>query len=106
MPDFGFSFDNLEQKMLKQGKGGNVNLLARPLVDAAKLVEAGWEDAGEGIATVYSSTFSNEDGSVAMNFTPILTDENGNFDRVLSPDELQKYAEEVIAGTSTDDLNL
>lgn len=31
---------------------GNVDLLARPQIDAAKLAAAGWKDAGEGINRV------------------------------------------------------
>lgn len=85
----------------KFGEGGNVDLLNRPQIDASKLTEAGWEDAGEGIATVFTNTFSNEDGTVAINFTPILPDGS-----VLSPDELTSYAEGVIAGTRQDDLGL
>lgn len=85
----------------KFGEGGNVDLLNRPQIDASKLTEAGWEDAGEGVATVFTNTFSNEDATVAMNFTPILPDGS-----VLSPDELTSYAEGVIAGTRQDDLGL
>ena len=40
--------------------GGNVDLLARPMIDAAKLVEKGWKDAGDGIATVFSSAYEVE----------------------------------------------
>jgi TP901 family phage tail tape measure protein len=88
--------------LLKEfGKGGNVDLLNRPQIDTSKLEDAGWEDVGEGIATVFTNTFSNEDGTVAINFTPILPDGS-----VLSPDELTSYAEGVIAGTREDDLGL
>lgn len=90
-----------ESPLKEFGKGGNVDLLNRPQIDASKLAEAGWEDAGDGIATVFTNTFSNEDGTVAINFTPILPDGS-----VLSPDELQSYAEDVIDGTRQDDLGL
>ena len=92
--------------------GGNVDLTVRPIVDAKNLVNAGWEDAGEGAATVFTNTFSNKaaelgkNDGLAMNFTPILTDESGNFVRVLSPAELEQYANEVISGVREDDLNL
>lgn len=102
----------LRGQLKAYGKGGNVNLLKRPVINASKLVKAGWKDAGEGKATVYSSTFSNaaadkkkKDG-IAMNFTPIITDSKGKFKGVMSPEELQKYAEEVISGVRKDDLKL
>lgn len=93
------------EQMEELQKGGNVDLLSRPLVDAAELVKEGWEEAGEGIATVYSSTYSNAKGTKAANFTPIQVDAEGNLQRILSPEELQKYAESVIDG-GEDYLNL
>ena len=86
--------------------GGNVDLLNRPVIMTEYLKNAGWEDAGEGAATLFTSTFSNEAGNIAMNFTPIITDEKGNYKGVMSPDELQEYAEAVIAGVREDDLGL
>lgn len=98
------TIDRLEiEKELKQyAHGGTVDLLNRPLVDASELSKVGWENAGEGTATVFSSTYSNENGTIAVNFTPILPDGS----RVLGPDELQRYAEDVISGVRRDDLNL
>lgn len=98
------TIDRLEiEKELKQyAHGGTVDLLNRPLVDASELSKVGWENAGEGTATVFSSTYSNENGTIAVNFTPILPDGS----RVLGPDELQRYAEGVISGVRQDDLNL
>lgn len=98
------TIDRLEiEKELKQyAHGGTVDLLNRPLVDASELSKAGWENVDEGTATVFSSTYSNENGTIAVNFTPILPDGS----RVLGPDELQKYAEDVISGVRQDDLNL
>ena len=97
---------SIEKELKEYEKGGNVNLTLRPAVDTSVLKDAGWEDAGEGVATIFTSTFSNEAGNVAMNFTPIIADENGNHIGTLSPDELQEYAEGVIDGTHEDDLNL
>lgn len=93
------------EQMEELQKGGNVDLLSRPLVDAAKLVEAGWEEAGEGIATVYTNTYSNVKGTKAANFTPIQVDAEGNIEKILSPKKLQEYAESVIDG-GEDYLNL
>lgn len=92
--------DELE-RMKKLQMGGNVDLFSRPRIDSANLVENGWTDAGDGISTVYTNTYTNESGTIYANFTPILP--NG---QVLSPDELQAYAEGVIAGTREDDLKL
>lgn len=68
---------------------GNVDLLNRKLIDAAELVKKGWEDAGEGIATVFSSQYGIMDASgkvVEILVTPILPDGS-----VLSPEELEDY---------------
>lgn len=92
----------IEKELKQYAHGGTVDLLNRPLVDASELSKVGWENAGEGTATVFSSTYSNENGTIAVNFTPILPDGS----RVLGPDELQKYAEDVISGVRQDDLNL
>lgn len=72
---------------------GNVDLLARPLVDAAELAKKGWKDAGEGIATVFSSSFQlNQAGrEVMVHITPILPDGT-----VLSPDELEQYIDTIL----------
>ena len=88
------------RRMLELFSGGNVDLLARPMVDAAKLVKKGWEDAGEGIATVYSYQRQIKDSkgdNVEILVTPILPD-----GKVLSEDELNKYIDENIDGA--DDL--
>ena len=92
----------IEKELKQYAHGGTVDLLNRPLVDASELSKVGWENAGEGTATVFSSTYSNENGTIAVNFTPILPDGS----RVLGPDELQKYADDVISGVRQDDLNL
>lgn len=93
------------EQMEELQKGGNVDLLSRPLVDAAELVKEGWEEAGEGIATVYTNTYSNVKGTKAANFTPIQVDAEGNIEKILSPKDLQEYAENVIDG-GEDYLNL
>lgn len=75
---------------------GNVDLLARPQIDAAKLAAAGWKDAGEGIATVFSSQFGIQDASgkeTEILVTPILPDGT-----VLSEAELQDYVDNILNG--------
>lgn len=98
------NYYSAKNDLKKLSKGGNVDLLKRPVIDASKLVKAGWKDAGTGKATVFTSTYSNaaadkkKKNGKAMNFTPIVTDKNGNVTRILTENELQKYAEKVIAG--------
>ena len=97
----------IDNQLEELEKGGNVNLKLRPEIDTKYLKDKGWKDIEDGIATVYTSTFSNEDETKFINFTPIIVDpKTGEFKGVLSPEELQEYAEGVIAGTKTDDLNL
>lgn len=98
--------ESMQNQLDELSKGGNVDLKVRPVIDAEELQNAGWSEAGDGIATVYSSTYSNQDGTIAMNFTPIMSDGNGNKTGILSPEELQKYAEDVISGVREDNLNL
>lgn len=83
-------------EMIAAFGNGNVDLLARPQIDAAKLVAAGWKDAGEGIATVFSSQFGIQDASgkeTEILVTPILPDGT-----VLSEAELQDYVDNVLNG--------
>lgn len=87
-------------EMVSTFGNGNVDLLARPMIDAAKLAEAGWKDAGEGIATVFSSQYGVQDASgkeTEILVTPILPDGT-----VLSESELQDYVDNVLNGA--DDL--
>lgn len=88
------------------------DMLARPVIDAAKLAEAGWKDAGEGIATVFSSSFSygkEGDGpKMVVGFTPILPDGT-----VLSPEAVGEYIDNIVRNSTSaeemfaaDDLGL
>lgn len=106
IPDLAKSDAEIKAELKELGDGGAVDLLMRPVIDASLLTDAGWEDAGEGAATVFTNTFSNKAGDIAMNFTPIIADENGKHIGTLSPEELTKYAEGVVNGTREDDLNL
>lgn len=84
------------------GDGGNVDLTLRPKIDPEELRKAGWDADGNtadgDYATVFTSTFSTVDKSRAINLTPILTDENGNYIGVLSPEELEDYANSILEG--------
>lgn len=85
------------QRMTSEFKG-NAGLLARPLIDAAELVKKGWEDAGDGIATVFSSQYGILDAEgkeIELLVTPILP--NGD---VLSPQELEDYIYRQLQGAS------
>lgn len=89
-------FKKVADDMQQMFGNGNADLLARPLIDAVELVKKGWEDAGEGIATVYSSQFSVEDSTgkkVEILVSPILPDGS-----VLSPGELEDYVDNVLNG--------
>lgn len=75
---------------------GNVNLLSRPIINAAELIKKGWQEAGDGIATVFSSQFGIKDyaGNIReILVTPILPDGS-----VLSPQELDDYVYGVLQG--------
>lgn len=75
---------------------GNVDLLARPMIDAARLAEKGWQDAGEGIATVFSSQFGIDDAAGKRHeilVTPILPS-----GEVLSEAELNAYIDRTLNG--------
>lgn len=73
---------------------GNVDLAHRKAIDAKKLAEAGWDDVGEGIATVYSSTHTGTfgDGTYVFGMTPILP--NGE---VLSPKAFDDYVDSILS---------
>jgi len=89
--------DAAGQMMLSMFRG-NVDLLVRPMIDAAKLVQKGWQDAGEGIATVFSSQYGILDATgkeTEILVTPILPDGS-----VLSPQELEDYIFDQLEGAN------
>ena len=97
----------LRKYLTELGRGGNVNLNNRPEISTKFLTEAGWDDAEGGYATLYTSTYSNDEGTKYVNFTPIMVDpETGKYLGTLSPQELEEYALDVINGVRDDDLNL
>lgn len=91
----GFIMPDIANEM--KSFNGNVDLLSRKMIDASELVKKGWEDAGEGIATVFSSQFGISDSSGKEHeilVTPILPDGS-----VLSPSELGDYIDNVLNGS-------
>lgn len=100
-----YSNEKVKEQLEKYSDGGTVDLLLRPKVDGKELEKAGWGEQGD-YGTVLTSTESNKDGSIAINFTPIVTDGNGKYVETLTPDELHEYAQDVINGIRDDDLNL
>lgn len=105
--DYDFERSKVKAELEDLQKGGSVNLLLRPKVDTSELKKAGWNVPEGDTATVFTNTFSNKDGTVAMNFTPIIVDPNtGKVQDILTEDALTKYAEDVISGVREDDLNL
>ena len=79
-----------QYKEFKDQKG-SVDLTNRPVIDASKLSDMGYENAGEGTATVFSSGFSTDDGKKTVVVTPILPDGD-----VLEPGSLEEYANEIL----------
>lgn len=75
------------------GKGTEIDLTNRPIVGQKEMQDAGWSDFNDGYGTVYSSSYSNEDGTLTVTTTPILPDGN-----VLSPSELEQYTNDIING--------
>lgn len=97
---FGDTLESFRKEMLSSFSNGNVDLLTRPLIDAAELVKKGWEDAGEGIATVFSSQFGISDSQGNEHeilVTPILPDGT-----VLTPNELESYIDNIL--NDSDDI--
>jgi len=97
------NIENIYKELLSYNGDGKIDFTIRPKVDTSKLKNAGWQDVVDGeIATVFSSSFSNEDGSKTIVVTPILP--NGE---VLSPEQLEHYANELLIGNPIDvDINM
>lgn len=92
---------SVDSEMRSLQKGGKVDLFNRPKVDAKHLVNAGWKKAGSGTATVYSSTYSSEDGKKAINLTPIKIKDGQIY--ILSPQQLDEYAQRLLDGEEDKD---
>ena len=92
---------NTESEMKSLQEGGRVDLFNRPQISTDHLKNAGWDDAGEGTATVFTSTYSNEDGTKAINVTPIKIKDGQVY--VLSPQQLEDYANRLLEGEEDKD---
>lgn len=83
-------------------EGGSVDLTLRPKIDPEELRKAGWDADGNAAdgdyATVFTGTYYTADKSRAINLTPILTDDKGNYVGVLTPEELEDYANRILDG--------
>jgi len=98
----------IENRLTKISEGGNVNLNLRPEISTQELIDAGWpeKEVGEGYATVFSSTFSNESEDKAYNFTPIMMDpKTGEYLGCMSPEEFEDYVYDIIDNGREDDKN-
>lgn len=83
-------------KIMKEAFNGNVDLLNRKLIPAQELVNKGWKDVGDGIATVFSSQHGIQDAKgneVEILVTPILPDGT-----VMSESELESYIKNTLSG--------
>ena len=76
----------------------------RPILRAVELRRKGW--GGVLNDTVRNFVKSYAGNGKALNFTPIVVDEDGKYVRTLSPNELREYAEAVLKGEREDDLKL
>lgn len=84
---------------------GNVDLLNRPQISESDLEAAGWEDAGTGIATVFSTAYNagtrglEWNQNAILHMTPIKADGT-----VLSPDQLDSYVEDLLTQTTPESV--
>ena len=102
--------EGIRKELEELGKGGNVDLTIRPVIDTEELNKQGY-DAGKGFATLFSHTFTDETdthkATKAVNFTPILTDpKTGEYLGVFSKPQFEKYCQDVVEGKSEDYLHL
>lgn len=96
--------ENSQNSTKSNSNKGSVDLAHRPTIKAQKLADMGYEGVGDpnSIATVFSSTYSNEKGDKSVLVTPILP--NGD---VLEPDSLSEYAQEILdTGEDTEGIGI
>lgn len=104
------SLENLKKTLSSLSKAlGDDNIfdiMLRPNVDTSELKKAGWNIDNVDPSSMFIKTFSNEDDTLAINFTPVIRDKYGRVTDILSPKELERYAKNVIDGVHEDYLNL
>ena len=94
---YGEKIKNVGQ-LMKDTFNGTVDLLNRKLIPAQNLAKKGWDGVGDGLATVFSSSYSVTDASgknIDILVTPILPDGT-----VLSQKELENYIGNTLEGVS------
>ena len=76
-----------------------IDLRHRPLIKGSDMVAAGWTDVDpEGTATVCSVGYSNEAETTTILLTPIV-----DANTILTPSQLQSYADSILSGQGTAD---
>lgn len=96
----------IKKELTDMSKGGTVDLNNRPEIPAKDLIDAGYYDAGDGYATVYSATYCNPEKTKYYNFTPIKVDpKTGEFKGIIPAEEFDAYCEGVINGDRPDEYN-
>jgi len=96
-PDIMIATGEYKTELDELSRGGTVDLSTRPIITGTSLIAKGWDVPPDEIATVFSSTFTNQDFGVsssdviAINVTPILADGT-----VLSADELADEAYDIL----------
>ena len=84
----------ISDEMMQYQKGGNVDLFDRQAIKDAT-------QDGSSYSTVSTQTVANEEGTLAINFTPYFIDDKGQFHE-LSSKELEDYGQEIINGVHDD----
>lgn len=74
-------------------------------VSSAELKSAGWEASGDSIIN-YAKSYSSPEYNNAAVFSPVVLDDKGAVQRILTPSELEKYASDVLSGKRGDNLGL
>lgn len=98
------ALQSLYNQLKESGSGGNVDLTNRPRVSPQDMSQVGY-DIGDSYATTYTSTYSNPDGTQALNITPIQAS-NGQLNDIYEQEFINQYADDLLSGRRKDDLGL
>lgn len=101
-------------EIIELQKGGNINILNRPIIPGAMMAEKGWYKDTKGYSTLMSYAYPNEgegyDKYIIV--TPIVVNKNtGMVDKILTEEELNIEAAKIYAtikddGSYVDDLGI